>query len=52
MCARSVQVEAANAEVERSNQTRQSDFAGATERLRKSAAEYEVRDPTSLCSVQ
>ncbi len=38
------QVEAANAEVERGNQARQSDFAGAAERLRKqSVGEYEAR---------
>ena len=43
-CAR--QVEAANAEVERGNQARQSDFSGAADRLRKlSTAEYEARRP-------
>ncbi len=37
-------MEAANAEVERGNQARQSDFAGAAERLRKqSVGEYEAR---------
>ena len=50
-----LQVEAANAEVERSNQARQSDFSGAAERLRKlSTAEYEARGPVTLvwCSKQ
>ena len=47
------QVEAANAEVERSNQARQSDFSGAAERLRKlSTAEYEARGPLfASCSI-
>ena len=44
VAASAAQVEAANAEVERGNQARQSDFSGAADRLRKlSTAEYEAR---------
>ena len=46
-----LQVEAANAKVERGNQARQSDFSGAADRLRKlSTAEYEARRPPFACS--